>query len=142
MQQGVAQQAAAFTLWLDRLAHAKGAVGAEPGAPWAQDPAAAAVPQRIGAFGPLTYQNDDVLLDRLGRARLGKITLLDGGGSRLLRVQDQGALYAYEIVNFVDGRRSVGEIRDAVAAEFGPIPLAVVADYLAACAEAKVIAWR
>jgi hypothetical protein len=142
VQQGVAQQAAAFTLWLDRLAHAKGAVGAEPGAPWAQDPAAAAVPQRIGAFGPLTYQNDDVLLDRLGRARLGKITLLDGGGSRLLRVQDQGALYAYEIVNFVDGRRSVGEIRDAVAAEFGPIPLAVVADYLAACAEAKVIAWR
>jgi len=57
-------------------------------------------------------------------------------------VQDRGTLYAYEIVNFVDGKRSVGEIRDAVAAEYGPIPLAVVADYLKACEEAKIVAFR
>jgi hypothetical protein len=57
-----------------------------------------------------------------------------------LRAQDQGELYAYEIVNFVDGKRSVGEIRDAVAAEFGPIPLDVVADYLKALEEAKIVA--
>ncbi len=62
--------------------------------------------------------------------------------NRLLRVQDQGALYAYEIVNFVDGRRSIGEIRDAVAAEYGPIPLDVVADYLKACEEAKIVTLR
>jgi len=34
----------------------------------------------------------------------------------------------------------VGEIRDAVAAEFGPIPLDVVADYLKALEEAKIVA--
>jgi hypothetical protein len=65
---------------------------------------------------------------------------LSAGSDRLLRAQDLGELYAYEIVNFVDGKRSVGEIRDAVAAEFGPIPLDIVADYLKACEEAKIVA--
>jgi hypothetical protein len=60
----------------------------------------------------------------------------------LFNVQDRGALYAYEIVNFVDGQRTVGGIRDAVAGEFGPIPLDVVSDYLQACEEAKIIAFR
>jgi hypothetical protein len=81
-------------------------------------------------------------LDRLGRQRMAKIKLLNGGSDRLLRVQDRGTLYAYEIVNFVDGKRSVGEIRDAVAAEYGPIPLDVVADYLKACEEAKIVVFR
>jgi aminopeptidase YwaD len=57
-------------------------------------------------------------------------------------VQDQSELYAYEIVNFVDGKRTAGEIRDAVSAEYGPLPLSLVTDYLEACAEAKVIAWK
>ena len=52
------------------------------------------------------------------------------------------AIYAYEIVNFVDGKKSVVEIRDAVAAEFGPIPVELVSDYLQACEEAKIIAFR
>jgi hypothetical protein len=73
---------------------------------------------------------------------MAKIKLLNGGSDRLLRVQDRGTLYAYEIVNFVDGKRSVGEIRDAVAAEYGPIPLDVVADYLKACEEAKIVVFR
>ena len=77
---------------------------------------------RVGEFGPLTFQNDDVLLDRLGSERVSRIKLLNAGSNRLVRVQDRGALYAYEIVNFVDGKRTVGAIRDAVAAEFGPIP--------------------
>jgi hypothetical protein len=57
-------------------------------------------------------------------------------------VQDRVALYAYEIVNFVDGKRAVREIRDAVAAEYGPIPLDVVANYLRACEGAKIVALR
>jgi hypothetical protein len=36
----------------------------------------------------------------------------------------------YEIVNFIDGSRSVSEIRDAVSAEFEPIELKAVAEYL------------
>ncbi len=36
----------------------------------------------------------------------------------------------YELVNFIDGTRTVSEIRDAVSAEFSPIPLAAVTEYL------------
>ena len=128
--------------WIDRIAATRGARDFPQSPPWHGEPDASRVPVRTAEFGPLTYQNDDVLLDRLGSERVGKIKLLHGGSNRLFRVQDRGALYAYEIVNFVDGKRSVGEIRDAVAAEYGPIPLDVVADYLKACEEAKIVALR
>ena len=36
----------------------------------------------------------------------------------------------YEIVNFIDGTRSVSDIRNAVSAEFEPLELKAVADYL------------
>ena len=67
------------------------------------------------------------------------IRLLSGGSSRLLRVQDSGALYAYEAFNLVDGKRSLGEIRDVLSAEFGPVPYELIEEYLRACAEAKLI---
>jgi aminopeptidase YwaD len=41
-----------------------------------------------------------------------------------------GAEYAYEALNLVDGRRTVSEIRDALAAIYGPLPLSEVAEYL------------
>jgi hypothetical protein len=135
-------QAAALTGWIDRLAAKRGLrAGAQPPASRASAPDLR-IPRRIGEFGPLTFQNDDVLLDRLGRDRVRKIRLLNADSSRLLNVQDRGALYAYEIVNFVDGKKSVAAIRDAVAAEFGPIPTALVSDYLDACEEAKIIGFR
>jgi hypothetical protein len=109
---------------------------------WHTTPAAARVPHRIDEFGPLTFQNDDVLRDRLGAERLSRVQLLSAGSSRFVNVQDRSALYAYEIVNFVDGKKSVADIRDAVSAELGPIPLEVVSDYLSACEEAKIIAFR
>jgi hypothetical protein len=102
----------------------------------------ARVPRRLADFGPLTFQNDDVLVDRLGRERVRRIKLLDADSSPLLNVQDKGGLYAYEIVNFIDGKRSAAQIRDEVSAEFGPLPLDVVVDYLQACEEAKIIAFR
>jgi hypothetical protein len=48
--------------------------------------------------------------------------------------------YAIEVLDFVDERRGVQETRDAVAAEFGAVPLEHVATYLSALAEIKVIA--
>ncbi|HSZ64261.1 MAG TPA: M28 family peptidase [Terriglobales bacterium] len=135
-------QAAMLNAWIDKIAAERGAHDLPAQPPWHGEPEATRVPARTAEFGPLTYQNDDVLLDRLGSERVAKIKLLQGGSNRLLRVQDRGSLYAYEIVNFVDGKRSVGEIRDAVAAEFGPIPLDVVADYLKACEEAKIVAFH
>jgi hypothetical protein len=135
-------QAATLNGWLIQAAAARGAHDANGVPPWHKTPDAARVPHRIGEFGPLTFQNDDVLRDRLGEERLHKIRLLSAGSSRFANVQDQSALYAYEILNFVDGSRSVADIRDAVSAEFGPIPLEIVSDYLQACEEAKIIAFR
>jgi hypothetical protein len=116
--------------------------GTLPNAPWAGDSDAKRVPIRVGDFGPLTYQNDNVLLARLGKERYAKIKLINSEASQLLNVRDQSELYAYEIVNFVNGRRTEGEIRDAVSAEYGPLPLSLVSDYLSACVEAGVIQWK
>jgi hypothetical protein len=134
------RQADLMNDWLDRAAAARGAREAASLPAWHTSPEGSRIPARIGDFGPLTYQNDDVLLDRLGADRVRQIKLLNADSSRLLNAQDRGAIYAYEIVNFVDGKRTVAEIRDAVAAELGRIPLDLVSDYLNACAQAKIIA--
>jgi len=135
-------QATLFQNWLDKQAKLRGASGTTPTAPWAIAPDAKRVPIRIGEFGPLTYQNDNVLLARLGKERYAKIKLINSEATQLLNVRDQSELYAYEIVNFVNGKRTVGEIRDAVSAEYGPLPVNLVADYLDACAEAGIIRWK
>ncbi len=135
-------QATNFQDWLDQQAKLRGAKGTSPSAPWAGDSEAKHVPVRIGEFGPLTYQNDNVLLARLGKERYAKIKLINSEATPMLNVRDQSELYAYEIVNFVNGKRTVGEIRDAVSAEYGSLPVTLVADYLEACAEAGVIQWK
>src|SRR5580700_5278872 len=50
-----------------------------------------------------------------------------------------GEEYAYEVLNFVDGKRNVQEIRDAVSAEYGPVPLELVAEYLRALEKIGVV---
>jgi hypothetical protein len=144
--EALAHQAEVFQGWLDEQAKVRGAKESAPNAPWTGNSTgnsdAKRVPMRIGEFGPLTYQNDDVLLARLGKARYGKIKLINSEATQLLNVRNQSELYAYEIVNFVDGKRTAGEIRDAVSAEYGPLPVELVVDYLNACAEAGVIQWK
>ena len=48
----------------------------------------------------------------------------------------------YEIVNFIDGRRTVSDIRDAVSAEYEPVDVKVVAEYLDILAKAKAITFK
>jgi hypothetical protein len=139
---GLEAQTAMLNGWIDRAAERRGGHSFPAQPPWHDQLDAERIPVRVSEFGPLTFQNDDVLLDRLGSERVSRIKLLNGQSNRLIRVQDRGALYAYEIVNFVDGKRSVGAIRDAVAAEFGPIPIDVVVDYLKVCEEAKIVTLR
>ena len=43
-----------------------------------------------------------------------------------------GEEYAYEVLNFADGKRNTQKIRDAVSAEYGPVPLELVVEYLLA----------
>ena len=138
----LADQATIFQKWIDTQPMLRGAKATAPTAPWASASDAKRVPIRVGEFGPLTYQNDNVLLARLGKERYAKIKLINSEATQLLNVRDQSELYAYEIVNFINGKRTVGEIRDAVSAEYGPLPVNLVADYLGACAEAGVIRWK
>jgi aminopeptidase YwaD len=75
----------------------------------------------MGGFG-YDYFEDHIAAKGIARPALLQRTGLWGGGSE----------YAYEALNLVDGRRSVRQIRDGLAAIYGPLPLAEVAEYLAA----------
>jgi len=136
----LAAQTSAFNDWIDADAKLRGVKGTAPSAAWLDIPGVLRVPIRIGEFGPLTYQNDNVLLARLGLQRYMKIHLLHSEFP-LPNGQDR-ELIAYEIVNFVDGKRTVAEIRDAVSAEYGPLSPMLLMDYFEACVEAKVIQWK
>jgi hypothetical protein len=48
----------------------------------------------------------------------------------------------YEIANFIDGARTVSEIRDAVSAEFEPLKLEVVAEYLELLARTGAVSFK
>jgi hypothetical protein len=50
-----------------------------------------------------------------------------------------GEEYAYEALNFADGTRNALKIRDAVSAEYGPVPLELVVEYLKALEEIGVV---
>jgi hypothetical protein len=84
--------------------------------------------------GPMSVFGYDYLVDHLGAERAAALALPSYSGLR-----GGGGEYSIEALNFVDGRRNVREIRDALAAEFGPVPLEHVAAYLEALAAIKVI---
>ena len=48
----------------------------------------------------------------------------------------------YEIVNFIDGQRTVSEIRNAVSAEFAPIDLKAVREYFDVLAKAGAVTFK
>ena len=50
-----------------------------------------------------------------------------------------GEEYAYEVLNFADGKRNAQDIRDAVAAEYGPVPLELVVEYLKALEKIGIV---
>jgi hypothetical protein len=87
--------------------------------------------------GPMSVFGYDYLVDRLGAEQAAALALPNHAGLR-----GGGGEYTIEALNFVDGRRSVREIRDALAAEFGPVPLEHVAAYLEALETIKVIRRR
>jgi hypothetical protein len=97
-----------------------------------QPAADARVPVRNRAVkGPLDPRGD-WLVEKAGSAA-SSIAI-----ARVPRSDD----VTYEIVNFIDGTRSVSEIRDAVSAEFEPVDLAAVAEYLDLLARAGALSFR
>jgi hypothetical protein len=53
-----------------------------------------------------------------------------------------GEEYAYEALNFVNGRRTVGDITDALSIEYGPVPQELVLEYLQALEKIGVVQKR
>jgi aminopeptidase YwaD len=48
----------------------------------------------------------------------------------------------FELVNFIDGKRTVTQIRDALSAEYGPVTIATVGRYLDDLVEVGVVRWK
>lgn len=76
--------------------------------------------------GQLTVFGYDYFEDHAGAA-IAKPGLLTYEGE-----WGAGPEYAYEALNFADGRRSAQDIRDELSAEYGTVPLNLVVDYLQA----------
>jgi len=82
----------------------------------------------MGAFG-YSY-----LEDKYGSGVLGNLRMRRYEG----RYGSAGQ-YAYETLNFVDGNRTVSDIRDWLTTELGPVPVEVVQEYLEALESIEVI---
>jgi len=48
----------------------------------------------------------------------------------------------YELLNLVDGKRSVAEIRDVLSGRYEPVPLGEVGSALDLLSRAGVVGWR
>lgn len=87
-----------------------------------------------GLKGPMGAFGYDYFDDKFGEERARKLKIVEFRGLR-----GSGGEYAYEVLNFVNGERNVKQVRDDVSAIYGPIPLEVVVEYLAALESIGVI---
>jgi hypothetical protein len=87
--------------------------------------------------GPMSVFGYDYFEDHFGEEKSKQLGVFDYQG-----LWGSGAEYSYEILNLVDGNRSVSDIRNAVSAEFGPIPQEMVSEFLTALAKIEVIIKR
>jgi aminopeptidase YwaD len=84
--------------------------------------------------GPLTVFGYDYFEDHAKAAGVAEPKLLSYEG-----LWGGGEEYAYEVLNFADGKRNAQEIRDAVSAEYGPVPLEMVVEWLRALEKVGVV---
>ena len=85
--------------------------------------------------GPLAVFGYDYFAEHAEAAGVAEPKLLSYEG-----LWGSGEEYAYEVLNFADGKRNAQEIRDAVSAEYGPVPLEMVVEYLRALEKIGVVA--
>jgi len=84
--------------------------------------------------GPLAVFGYDYFADHAKTAGVATPKLFSYEG-----LWGTGEEYAYEVLNFADGKRNAQEIRDAVSAEYGPVPLEMVVEYLRALEKIGVV---
>ena len=77
--------------------------------------------------GPLTVFGYDYFAEHVKSAGITTPKLLSYEG-----LWGSGEEYAYEVLNFADGNRNAQQIRDSVSAEYGPVPIELVLEYLQA----------
>lgn len=87
--------------------------------------------RNVDVQGPMGAFGYSYLADKYGSEKTSAL--------RLRRYAGNGGQYAYEALNFVDGRRTVSDIRDWLTTELGPVPLDIVEEYLAALESIDVI---
>jgi len=84
--------------------------------------------------GPLAVFGYDYFAEHAKAAGVATPKLLSYEG-----LWGAGEEYAHEVLNFADGKRNAMEIRDAVSAEYGPVPLEMVVEYLKALEKIAVV---
>jgi hypothetical protein len=87
-----------------------------------------------GLKGPLTVFGYDYFAEHAKAAGVATPKLLSYEG-----LWGAGEEYAYEVLNFANGKRNAQEIRDAVSAEYGQVPLELVVEYLRALEKIGVV---
>ena len=84
--------------------------------------------------GPMTVFGYDYFADHAKAAGVATPKLLSYEGS-----WGAGEEYAYEALNFADGKHSAQQIADELSAEYGPVPPALVIEYLQALKRIEVV---
>jgi hypothetical protein len=84
--------------------------------------------------GPMSAFGYSYLQDKLSPFEFSQLSLRSHTG-----LWGSSGQYVYEALNFVDGNRTVSDIRDWLTAELGPVPLEYVEEYLAALESIGVI---
>jgi hypothetical protein len=84
--------------------------------------------------GPLAVFGYDYFAEHAKGAGVATPKLLSYEG-----LWGSGEEYAYEVLNFADGKRNAQEIRDAVSSEYGPVPFEMVVEYLRALEKIGVV---
>jgi aminopeptidase YwaD len=107
-------------------------LGAVPPKP--NEPAQSRFKRSPRVKGPLAVFGYDYFADHAKAAGVATPKLLSHEG-----LWASGEEYAYEVLNFADGKRNAQEIRDAVSAEYGPVPLELVVEYLKALEKIGVV---
>jgi hypothetical protein len=67
---------------------------------------------------------------------------LDSGRAAWYRTAPLTGDMRFELVNFIDGNRSVSDLRNAVSAEFQPVDLDAVRRYCEDLVRVGVLAWK
>ena len=84
--------------------------------------------------GPMSAFGYSYIEDKFGKQNVASLQLPQHSTEH-----GYGGMFTYEALNFVNGKRTVSDIRDWLVAELGPVPVEYVEEYLQALESIEVI---